>query len=162
MEKETTAASINGRITIQSLYQQLIRSWNGNNSKNFAALFADNGSIVGFDGSQVNGKTEIQKHLSGIFADHRTASYVTIIREIRFLSPEVCLLRSVVGMVPPGEQQINPATNAVQSLIAVKQDEDFRIAMFQNTPAAFHGRPENVKQLTKELQDHLERGESLH
>jgi uncharacterized protein (TIGR02246 family) len=157
MEKETTLAPINDKMTIQSLYEQLIKSWNENNSENFSALFAEDGSIVGFDGSQANGKTEIQKHLSGIFADHRTASYVTVIREIRLVTPEVGILRSVVGMVPPGQKQINPATNAVQSMVAVKKNERFKIALFQNTPAAFHGRPEDAKRLTKELQDQLEK-----
>jgi len=70
---------------------------------------------------------------------------------VRLLTPEVALLRAVVGMVPHGQREINPATNAIQSLVAVEQDGYWRIALFQNTPAQFHGRPEAVAQLTEEL-----------
>jgi len=41
-------------------------------------------------------------------------------------------------------------------LIVVKESNDFRIALFQNTPAAFHGRPEAAEQLTKELQQQVQ------
>lgn len=41
---------------------------------------------------------------------------------------------------------------AVQSLIAVKSAATWWIALFHNTPAQFHGRPELVQQLTEELQ----------
>jgi len=71
------------------------------------------------------------------------------------LTPDVAILRAVVGMVPPGQSDINPAVNTVQSLVAKKQDDRWRIALFQNTPAQFHGRPELVQQLTDELRQLL-------
>jgi pyrrolidone-carboxylate peptidase len=60
-------------------------------------------------------------------------------------------LRAIVGMVPPGKKEINPATNAVQTLIATNQKQIWKISLFQNTPAQFDGRPELVEQMTKEL-----------
>jgi hypothetical protein len=93
--------------------------------------------------------------LSSTFADHNPAKFVSIIKDIKVLCPTVGLLRAVVGMVPPGQKQVNPKTNAIQSLIVVNEMDHFRIALFQNTPAAFHGRPELVKQLTSELQEEL-------
>ena len=53
--------------------------------------------------------------LTQIFADHPTATYVAIVREVRLLGPGVGLLRSVAGMVPRGKSDINPAVNAIQS-----------------------------------------------
>lgn len=140
---------------VRTLYKQLLDSWNQRNATDFAALFEEDGNQIGFDGSQVNGRAEIESHLSGIFADHMTATYVGKVREIRFLTPEVAILRAVVGMVPRGQTDINPATNAIQSLVAVKRDGRWRIALFQNTPAQFHGRPEQVEQLTEELRQLL-------
>ena len=70
---------------------------------------------------------------------------------MRFLSTDIALLRAVVGMVPPGQNDINPVVNAIQSLVAVKDKDIWRIALFQNTPAQFHGRPELAEELTKEL-----------
>jgi uncharacterized protein (TIGR02246 family) len=70
---------------------------------------------------------------------------------VRFLTPEVAVLRAVSGLVPPGQPDLNPAANAVQALIAVRQEDQWRIALYQNTPAQFHGRPELAQQLTDEL-----------
>jgi hypothetical protein len=74
---------------------------------------------------------------------------------VRLLSPDVAILRAVAGMVPPGESDINPEVNAVQTLVAVKQQNNWIIALFQNTPAAFHGRPELSERLTEELRQAL-------
>lgn len=38
------------------------------------------------------------------------------------------------------------------------QGPDMRVALLHNTPAAFHGRPELVEQLTRELTDALGTG----
>lgn len=140
---------------VRGLYNQLLDSWNKCNAADFAARFEADGNQIGFDGSQVNGRTEIESHLSGIFADHMTAAYVGRVREVRFLTPEVAILRAVVGMVPPGKTDINPATNAIQSLVAVKHQSEWRIALFQNTRAQFHGRLDLAEQLTEELRQLL-------
>ena len=140
---------------VESLYRALLERWNERDAGGYAALFAEDGSVVGFDGSQVDGRAEIGSHLRGIFGDHPTAAYVAIVREVRRLAPEVALLRAVVGMVPPGGSDLNPAANAVQSLVAARLDGRWRIALFQNTPAAFHGRPEASEQLTEELRQAL-------
>jgi uncharacterized protein (TIGR02246 family) len=140
---------------ISSLYEKLLDCWNRRDAADFAALFDKEGHVVGFDGSQMDGQVEIESHLRQIFADHPTAAYVGKIREVRFLTPEVALLRAVAGMVPPGQSDINPAVNAVQALVAAKQKGQWRIALFQNTPAAFHGRPKESEKLTEELRQVL-------
>ncbi len=63
------------------------------------------------------------------------------------------ILHAISGMVPPGKTDIEPATNAHQTLVAVKKGgSDWRIELFQNTPPAqFHGRPELVEEMTEEL-----------
>jgi hypothetical protein len=58
-------------------------------------------------------------------------------------------------MVPPGQHDISPAVNAVQTLVATRDHGAWRIALFRNTPAAFHGRPELSEQLTEELREDL-------
>ncbi len=135
----------------RDLYERLIEAWNKRNARDYALLFASNGSIVGFDGSQVNGQMEIGAHLSEIFSHHQTASYVTIVREVRSIASGATLLRANAGMVPPGKDDLNPELNAVQSMVAARKGEKWEIALFQNTPAAFHGRAELSRKLTDEL-----------
>ncbi len=117
-----------------------------------------NTGIAIFDGSPLNGQSEIEASLRQIFADHPTAAYVGKIREVRFLTPAVAVLRAVVGMVSPGQSDLNPALNAVQTLVATTRDGRWRIAVFQNTPAAFHGRADLREQLTEELRQVLRGG----
>jgi uncharacterized protein (TIGR02246 family) len=137
---------------IRDLYERMIAGWNAGDAPAMTRDFADDGQIVGFDGSEINGREQIASHLAGIFANHKVASYVTLAREVRELAPDVVLLRAHAGMVPPGQSEINRATNAVQTLIAVKHGDRWQIALFQNTPAAWHGREDDVNALTAELQ----------
>lgn len=148
----TPTMSSQSKAAVEALYRALLDAWNRRSAADMAALFAENGSVVGFDGSQMNGKAEIESTLAPIFADHQTATYFAKVRETRLLAPNVMLLRAVVGMTPPGKSEINPATNAIQSLVATKEGDGWRIGLFQNTPAQFHGRPELVKEMTAELQ----------
>src|SRR5258706_15306820 len=112
---------------VGALYQQLLESWNQRNAAAYAALFAEEASVVGFDGSQMNGRAEIATQIGQIFADHPTSTYVGKIREVRLLTPDVAILRAVVGMVPPGKSDINPEVNAIQSLVATQQHGTWRI-----------------------------------
>ena len=143
-------------IEARALYQQVLDGWNKRSADSFAALFTNDGSVVGFDGSMLDGPAEIESALRQIFANHPTAAYVAKVRSVRFLAPDVAVLRAVAGMVPPGQSDLNPAVNAVQTLVAAKRDGKWRVILFQNTPAQFHGRPDLSQQLTEELRQLLE------
>jgi uncharacterized protein (TIGR02246 family) len=137
--------------TPEQLYWTLLERWNARDASGFAALFEDEGHTIGFDGSEMHGRSEIERALSEIFADHGTASYVAKIREVRFIGEEIALVRAVAGMVPAGQRDVNPDTNAIQVLLATRTDTAWRVALFQNTPAQYHGRPETAEALTAEL-----------
>jgi uncharacterized protein (TIGR02246 family) len=149
------------RECAHTLYSELIDAWNSRSADDFAALFTEDGNTVGFDGSQLNGRAEMASVLRSLFASHPTAPYVAKVREVRRLGPETVLLRAVVGMVPPGKTELNPAVNALQSVVMVEQGGQLRIALLHNTPAAFHGRPQLVEELTAELTHVLRSGQTV-
>jgi uncharacterized protein (TIGR02246 family) len=136
---------------IEALHADLLTCWNHRDAHGMASLFLMDGNAIGFDGSQMNGSSEVEAELSKVFDNHQTASYVWKVKEVRFLNDDCALLTAIVGMVPPGKDSINPATNAIQSLIALRKTGTWKIALFQNTPAQFHGRPEMVENMTREL-----------
>jgi uncharacterized protein (TIGR02246 family) len=137
---------------VKALYEDLLDAWNRRDAKAMAALYAPNGGQVGFDGSTANTPAEIEALLTPIFADHPTARFVAKVREVRALGSNAALLRAVAGMIPPGKTDIMPERNAVQMLVASRQGDDrWLVEMFQNTPAAFDGRPEEAEKLTNEL-----------
>jgi uncharacterized protein (TIGR02246 family) len=141
----------------RELYRQLLEAWDKRNARDFALLFAPDGGIVGFDGTQVFGQIEVGAHVSEVFSHHQTSRYVSIIREVRSLSEGATILSAVAGMVPPDKDDINPEVNAVQTLVAVKTGGAWKVALFQNTPAALHGREDAAKKLTEELRGALRR-----
>jgi uncharacterized protein (TIGR02246 family) len=143
---------------IRLLYEQILIAWNQQDAAAMAARFEEDGNIVGFDGSQANSRAAIEDHLRPIFADHPTAAYVAIVREIRMLGRDVGLLRAVVGMIPPNSDDINPAGNTIQTLVAIQNADGWQAALFQSTPAAWHGRPQDSADLTKELRDVMRHG----
>ncbi|QEX22108.1 hypothetical protein FRZ61_20370 [Hypericibacter adhaerens] len=138
---------------VLGLYEALLECWNRRDARGMADLFAIEGNLIGFDGSAVNGRTQIVDHLEPIFRDHPTPRFVAKLREIRPLAPKVVLLRAVAGMVTPGSDDINPALNAIQSLVAVRRDHSWQVQLFQNTPAAFHGRLAEAEALAEELRE---------
>lgn len=142
---------------MRALYRRLLAAWNERSAAGFAAGFAEDGNVVGFDGSQMDGREAIVAELSRIFLDHATGAYVGKVRDVRLLSPESALLRAVAGLVPAGASDLNPDVNAVQTLVAARRGGQWQIALFQNTPAQFHARPELVQQLTDELRQELSR-----
>jgi uncharacterized protein (TIGR02246 family) len=146
------------RAAVVALYTRLLEAWNRRDASGFAAQFADDGSTVGYDGSQLDGRTAIASELGRIFADHTPATYVARVRELRTLGSGAMLLRAVAGMVPPNGSSVNPERHAIQSLVAIADNGVPRIALYQNTPAQFHGRPALIEQLTKELQRVAESG----
>ena len=136
---------------VVALYQRLLSAWNGQDAQGFGRLFTEDGEQIGFDGSQVAGATAIAAELDRIFTDHRTARFVALVRGVRFPSNDVAVLRAEVGMVPPDGGDVLPDRNAVQSMVAARDADGWRVALFHNTPAQFHGRPEAVEALTDEL-----------
>ena len=147
---ETNAAE-----KVAQLYQLLLQQWNKRSAEGMTGLFAKNGTLIGFDGSQLNGQGEIYTVLDEIFANFPTAAYVSIIKEVRMLGEGAALLLAVAGMVAQGQSDISPEVIVIHSLTAVMEDGHWRVALFQNTPAAFHGRPELSEQLSADLRQVL-------
>jgi uncharacterized protein (TIGR02246 family) len=146
------SASLPEAEHIVSLHTALLDAWNRRDANAMAQLYADNGPQVGFDGSEMSTPPAIRAHLEPIFRDHPTARFVAKVREVRRIGDNTLLLRAVAGMVPPGQSKVKPEVNAIQTLVASKDDGQWRIELFQNTPATWHGRPDDVARLTAELQ----------
>jgi uncharacterized protein (TIGR02246 family) len=71
---------------------------------------------------------------------------------VRPIAPGVAVLLAHAGMIPAGGNDLDPDLHTVQSLVAVDEGSGrWRISLFQSTPAAFHGFPEERAALTDEL-----------
>jgi uncharacterized protein (TIGR02246 family) len=152
---------LSGDNGVRALYARILDAWNARDASAMASCFEPQGNMVGFDGSQVDSRVEIERHLKPIFASHPTAAYVAKVRQIRCLAPEVCILRAVAGMIPPGSADVKPALNTIHSLVAMKHADGWRASLFHSTPAAWHGRPADSEALTEELRGVVRRGSAV-
>lgn len=138
---------------VRDLFKRLLGAWNARDAEAMAATVVEQGTLIGFDGSEHTGRDVIATEMARIFANHPTARYVWKVRGVIALGAEGALLRAVVGMVPMGKTELNPAVNAVQTLLATRSDGVWRVVQMQSTPAQYHGRPEMAAALTRELQE---------
>ena len=144
------------------LYERILTAWNRRDAVMMADQFATDGHLVGFDGSQVDSRRAIARHLQPIFADHPTPAYVAKVQDVRTLTDGVAIVRAVAGMYPPSSDDINPALNTVHTLVAVRDDDgEWRAAVFQSTPAAWHGRPHDAAAVSEELRELVRRGVTM-
>jgi len=137
---------------VRALYDKLVAGWNDHDGDAMAEPFADDGVVIGFDGSVSSGRERIATEMSSIFADHETGRYAVKVQAVRTLGPQAVILRAIAGLVPRGQTAINPETNSHQTVVAEEHDGEWQILLFQNTPAQFHGRPGLVEDMTRELQ----------
>ncbi|MFI0487408.1 SgcJ/EcaC family oxidoreductase [Actinomadura sp. 9N215] len=145
------AARLGGLDAVRDLYRRILDGWNARDGRAFAESFRDDGVSVGFDGSLHAGRDEIAARMDAVFAEHPTARYVAAIRDVRLIGPGAAVLHAVAGMVPPGSTDLDPDANAVQTVTASRLLDEWRVALFQTTPAAYHGRPGDAAALTAEL-----------
>ena len=146
-----TTMSEADRAAVLALYTDLLGAWNAADATAMVRDFAEDGEVIGFDGSVLTGRSAVEAEMRRVFADHRTGRYVGIVRDVVPLGPDVALVRAVAGVVPAGAAELRPELNSVQRLTAVRRGGAWQIALYHNTPAQFHGRPELAESLTDEL-----------
>ena len=137
---------------IRALYADFVDGWNRRSGAAVAAGFADDGDIIGFDGSHHRGRLSIAADLRQVFASHETPAYVAVVRSVRPVAEGVAMLIAHAGMIPPGSGDLDPRFHAVHTMVAVDEGRGrWRISLFQTTPASWRQHPEAREALTAEL-----------
>ena len=138
-----TLSSVADEAAILSLYQQLMKGWNAGSGDAFAAPFEENSDLVGFDGTHLKGRKEIASFQQQLFDTFLKGSrLVGKVRSVRFLTSDIAVMHAVGGTVMPGQTDLEPERNSVQTLVVVRRNGEWRLSAFQNTRAAYMGRPE--------------------
>jgi uncharacterized protein (TIGR02246 family) len=136
---------------IRALYHSYLDGWNRRSGAAVAAGFADDGDIIGFDGTHHRGRLSIAADLRQIFGSHQTPAYAGVVRSVRPMADGVAVLLAHAGMIPAGESDFDPQLHAVHTVVAVDEGGRWRISLFQATPAAWHQHPDARDALTREL-----------
>jgi uncharacterized protein (TIGR02246 family) len=132
---------ISDEATVRMLYQQLMDGWNQGSGAAFAAVFAEDGDLIGFDGTQFEGRQAIAEFHQPLFATHLKGSrLVGEITKVRFLAEDVALMHAIGGTILAGAQAPTPERDSIQTLVAVRRDDTWQLAAFQNTRVRPMGR----------------------
>jgi uncharacterized protein (TIGR02246 family) len=119
---------------VRDLYRQLMDAWNRGSGDDFAAVFAEDGDLVAFDGTHFKGRKEIAPFHQQLFDKWlKGTRLVGHVKDLRFLSPDVALMHAVGGTVMRGKSRPAPERDSIQTLVATRQNGEWRLAAFQNT-----------------------------
>ena len=119
---------------VRALYQELIDGWNRGSGEDFAAVFTEDGDLVAFDGTHFKGREEIAPFHQELFDKWLKGSrLVGKVKDVRFLSPDVAVMHAVGSTVMRGKDEPSPERDSIQTLLAIRQDGEWRLAAFQNT-----------------------------
>jgi uncharacterized protein (TIGR02246 family) len=119
---------------VRDLYQDLMDGWNRGSGDAFASAFTDDGDLVAFDGTHFEGREEIAPFHQELFERWMKGTrLVGEVKDVRFLSDEVALMHAVGSTVMRDKSEPAPERDSIQTLVAVRQDDKWRLAAFQNT-----------------------------
>ena len=135
MHKTSTANHSADEAAVRALYQQVMDGWNQGSGDAFAAVFTEDGDLVGFDGTHFKGRQQIAPFHQQLFDKWLKGSrLVGEVKDVRFLSPDVVLMHAVGGTVMRGKSEPVPERDSIQTLVATRQEDgEWRLAAFQNT-----------------------------
>ena len=133
-EEKTTVNRLGDEEAVRNLYRELMDGWNRGSGEDFAAVFTEDGDLVAFDGTHFEGRAEIAPFHQELFDKWlKGTRLVGRVKDVRFLSPDVALMHAVGSTIMPGKSEPAPERDSIQTLVATRQNGEWRLAAFQNT-----------------------------
>jgi uncharacterized protein (TIGR02246 family) len=135
MNQSTTTRRSSDEAAVREVYQRFMEAWNRGSGAGLAEVFTEDGDLVGFDGTHLQGPQEIGPFHQQLFDKWLKGSRLLVqVTGVRFLSPDVALMHAVGRTVMRGEQAPTPERDSIQTLVVTRQEGgDWRLAAFQNT-----------------------------
>jgi len=119
---------------LQSLVQRVLAAWERGDGRALAAEFADDGDIVFFEGSCLQGRAQIEAVMQHLFETTlRGTRCLAQVKALRFVTPEVALIQTLGGVAFPEETEIPVERCSIQTFVAVRIRGIWSVASFQNT-----------------------------
>jgi uncharacterized protein (TIGR02246 family) len=137
--EESTAST--DEAAVRDLYRQLMDGWNQGSGAAFASVFTKNGDLIGFDGTHLKGREEINSFHQELFDKWLEGTrLVGEVENVTFPAPDVAVVHAVGGTILSGKSTPVPERDSIQMLVATKRDGKWRFTAFQNTRIRRMGR----------------------
>jgi uncharacterized protein (TIGR02246 family) len=134
-DEKTTANRVADEEAVRDLlYRELMEGWNRGSGEDFAAVFTEDGDLVAFDGTHFEGRAQIASFHQELFDKWMKGTrLVGRVKDVRFLSPNVALMHAVGSTIKRAKSVPSPERDSIQTLVATRQNGEWRFAAFQNT-----------------------------
>jgi uncharacterized protein (TIGR02246 family) len=117
---------------VRDLLAQLFAAWG--NADAYAAFFTEGGDYVAFDGTHWRGRRAIAEGHRPLFERFLKGSHLfTESVAVRLLVPDVALVHATGAVLRAGQKRPAKGRLSIQTLVAVRQEDGWRFAAFQNT-----------------------------
>lgn len=122
------------KAAIAALTQKVVAAWAHQDADAFASVFTDDGTMI-LAGVYCEGRDEVRAHMAAAFEGRYKGTQVTGTPiSIRSLGPDTAILLSNGGVLASGETEVSEGSAIRASWLAVRQDSEWRLAAYQNTP----------------------------
>lgn len=133
-QRGTMTDDVNDETPIRQLLDRLNAAWNAGDPIAYADLFTADASYVTFFGQNLPGRRAIEETHRVLFQGPLKGSQIgwSDAATIRFLRPDVAHILGQ-GARTDAEGVVQPELQSTIGLIAVRDDDQWRFAAFQNT-----------------------------
>ncbi len=118
---------------IRDLFHELIDDWGRGDGYAYGSRFTEDADYVAFEGTHTKGREAIASSHQELFDKYLKGTRLTgEISGIRFLAPDVALVHASGRTIMRGKSEPAPERDSIQTLVAVKQDGEWRFTAFHN------------------------------
>jgi uncharacterized protein (TIGR02246 family) len=120
--------------SVRELYERLMDAWNHGDGAAFAAVFAEDGDLVAFDGTHLRGRAQIHASHQELFDRWMKGTrLVGSVEHVRFVAPEVAVMHALGNTIARRRSRPARERASIQTLVAVRTADGWRLAAFHNT-----------------------------
>jgi uncharacterized protein (TIGR02246 family) len=128
-----TADRARDEAVIKERVKMMESGWNTKSGALFAKPFAEDADYVVINGMHAQTRAVIERNHQQIFDTfYKNTSLTLSVKQVRFLKPDVAVVH-VRGHRTAAPGEAAKGSNAIMTLVMMKEREDWKIVAFQNT-----------------------------
>lgn len=136
MSSDNMSAILAGdEAAIQDVPERIVAAWAVNDADAFAAMFAEDGSLILPGDVYLRGREEVRSFMAKAFAGPYRGTRVSgKPLALKPLGPDTALLITQGGILAPGETEVSAERAIRASWVLIRRGQEWLITAYQNTP----------------------------